>query len=212
MQLTAHRAGNFPEAIPPALAVADVVEFDVHLFRGRLEVRHGKVLWPMSRLWETWAFLPAGTPRPSLGRILQSIPLGAPIWVDLKGFRSRLVRKVLEEVDPRREVTYSARSWWMLNPVRRTREARTMRSVGARWQLWAVQRVRSWGVGDGIVINERFITAEVIERLHRLTPTIVTWNATTLARAVELAGFGVSGLIVDDLGLIDDIDTAVHDR
>ena len=53
----AHRAGNSLERLAGAGAVADVVEADVHLFRGRLEVRHAKTLGPFPRLWERWYLL-----------------------------------------------------------------------------------------------------------------------------------------------------------
>ena len=52
MELVAHRAGNDPAAMADALAVADTLELDVHLLRGRLDVRHSKVIWPFRIYWE----------------------------------------------------------------------------------------------------------------------------------------------------------------
>ena len=41
----AHRAGNTPDLLTAALADgADLVEADVHLYRGRLEIRHTKTM------------------------------------------------------------------------------------------------------------------------------------------------------------------------
>ncbi len=53
----AHRAANSAAALAAVGPGVDVVEADVHLFRGRLEVRHAKTLWPSSVLWERWYLL-----------------------------------------------------------------------------------------------------------------------------------------------------------
>ena len=51
VELVAHRAGNVTSSIASALDAADTVELDVHLFRGRIEVRHAKVIWPFRIHW-----------------------------------------------------------------------------------------------------------------------------------------------------------------
>jgi glycerophosphoryl diester phosphodiesterase len=49
----AHRAANDPDALAAAAAAgADLAEGDVHLRRGRLEVRHAKSLGPLPWHWE----------------------------------------------------------------------------------------------------------------------------------------------------------------
>jgi hypothetical protein len=65
-ELIAHRVGNSLEEVAAAAGRADLVEIDVHLFRGRLEVRHAKVLWPTAILWEQWELVPRPT---SAGRV-----------------------------------------------------------------------------------------------------------------------------------------------
>jgi glycerophosphoryl diester phosphodiesterase len=208
VELIAHRAGNLAELVEPAVAVADVVELDVHLFRNRLEVRHAKVLlWPFSRLWEKWELLERETPRPSLAAILDHVPDDVHLWFDLKGFTTRLPRAIHRLVGDREPVTYSSRAWWVLGWVRRHTAARTMKSVGNRWQRWLVTRTHFGGDAHGIVIHERLLHDGWLARLHEVTPTVFAWAVHDLARAEELIDAGVAGLILDDLELIQTLRT-----
>jgi glycerophosphoryl diester phosphodiesterase len=204
VELIAHRAGNEPHLIAPAQLVADTIELDVHLFRGELEVRHAKVLWPFAVFWEKWELVPEA-PRPLLTTILGAAPDDAHLWFDLKGITGRLPKHVLADVGDRRPITMSCRSWWALRSARRTTGIRTFRSVGTRWQLWVVQRVRFSGEDDGIAMHERYASHDVLARLHRRTPNVVVWAVEDLDRALELHEMGVSGIIADDLALLDQL-------
>jgi glycerophosphoryl diester phosphodiesterase len=202
VELIAHRAGNLAELVAPALTVADGVELDVHLFRNRLEVRHAKILvWPFARLWEKWHLLPPHAPRPALAEILAAMPPGTALWFDLKGYTSRLPRATHAAAGDRADATYSTRQWWLLRWVRRNTSARTMRSVGSRWQRWLVTKVRFHGPADGIVIAERLLQDGWTERLRARAPVLVAWGVADRARADELVAAGVDGLILDDLEL-----------
>lgn len=207
VELIAHRAGNSPQTIGAAIEVAEVVEIDLHLFRGRLEVRHEKVVWPLEIYWEKWEIVSDVEP-PSLSTILDAAPPGSHLWLDLKGFTSRLARSVLAEVGDRRPLTASTRNWWTLKPMRRAPGVRTFRSVGSRWQLWIALRFGVGSTGDGIVMHERFADTVTVGRLLRFTPDVVVWAVEDLDRALELDAMGVAGVIVDDLGLI----AAIADR
>lgn len=202
MELIAHRAGNLAELVAPAMTVADGVELDVHLFRNRLEVRHAKILvWPFARLWEKWTLLPADAPRPTLDEILGSMPTGTALWFDLKGYTTRLPRATRAVAGDRPRTTYSTRQWWILGWVRRNTTARTMRSVGSRWQRRLATKVRFHGPTDGIAIHERLLHDGWTERLRARAPVLVAWGVVDRARADELAAAGVDGLILDDLEL-----------
>ena len=201
VELIAHRAGNEPQSIGPALAVADAIELDLHQFRGRLEVRHAKALWPFAVFWEKWELVP-GVVRPPLREILEATPADTHLWFDVKGFTQRVPRRLIRELGPRRPITVSCRSWWALRSVRRLADVRTFRSVGNRWQLWLVQRVRFADACDGIVMHERFASHEVLSGLRRLTPNIVVWAIDDVERALALRDLGVRGVIVDDLGVL----------
>ena len=178
----------------------------MHLYRNRLEVRHAKLLlWPFARLWEKWELLGSDAPRPSLDAILEHVPDGVHLWFDLKGFTTRLPRAVHRTIDrddgERFQVTYSCRAWWVLGWVRRHTAARTMKSVGNRWQRWLVTRTGFDGA-HGVVIHERLLDDGWLGRLRALTPTVVAWGVHDLARAEELIDAGITGLILDDLALI----------
>jgi glycerophosphoryl diester phosphodiesterase len=65
--IVAHRAGNDLELLRRAERVRPrLIEADVHLYRGRLEVRHLKTLGPLPVLWDRWYLAPAGGPRRAL--------------------------------------------------------------------------------------------------------------------------------------------------
>ena len=204
MELIAHRAGNLVELVAPAVAIADAIEVDVHLFRNRVEVRHAKlVLWPFARLWEKWELLPRDAPRPPVATIVDAVPPHVHVWFDLKGFTTRLPRAVHRAAGDRPALTYSSRRWWVLGWVRRHTSARTMKSVGNRFERWLVTRTR-FGAGDvhGIVVHERLLHGDWLARLQAAAPTVIAWGVDDRARADALARAGVSGLILDDLELI----------
>lgn len=202
VELIAHRAGNEHPLIEPALAVADAIELDVHTFRGRIEVRHSKALWPFAVYWERGVgVLPGEDPLP-FASILAALPGGAHLWVDLKGFTGRFTERVLGELGDRRPLTMSSRSWWTLRPARRRVDVRTFRSVANRFQLWLALRLTH---PDGIVMHERFATPEHLDRLRRRCESLAVWAVDDLDRAVELLDLGVTALIIDDVDLIDAI-------
>lgn len=202
-ELVAHRAGNEPERVVPAVAVADAIELDLHLLRGRLDVRHSKVIWPLRVYWERGhGLLPDQRP-PAFDEIVAVVPADTHLWVDLKGFTGRLARRAVGRLDgrPAASCTMSCRSWWALGPARRA-GARTFRSVGNRAQLWLALRVQH---PDGVVMHERFATAEVVERLHDRCARLAVWGVEDRARAEAIERLGIGTMIVDDLDLIADL-------
>ena len=197
MEVIAHRAGNDPDLIVPALDVADAVELDVHLLRGRLEVRHSKAIWPFRRYWERGIGLLSDEHPVGLDAILAAAPADARLWIDLKGFSGRFTRRVLREVGDRPAITMSSRSWWVLRPARRA-GVRTYRSVGNRAQRWLALRLRHPG---GVVMHERLATPGTIDRLRARCSGIAVWAIEEPRRAAELRELGIVAVIVDDLDL-----------
>ena len=66
--MIAHRAGNDPAHARSAWeAGADLIEADVWLYRGRLEVRHTKTMRGLPLLWDRWSLAPGWGPRLLLG-------------------------------------------------------------------------------------------------------------------------------------------------
>lgn len=206
MELVAHRAGNDPARLVRAVEVADAVELDVHLLRGRLDVRHVKVIWPLRVYWERGEGFVGEHHPPALGDIVGAAPDGTHLWIDLKGFTGRLAQRVLRELERRRSqtstdmstCTMSCRSWWALRPARRA-GLRTFRSIGNRAQLWVALRLRH---PDGVVMHERFATPDVVDRLRDRCTRLAVWGVDDRPRADAIEGLGIATVILDDLDLI----------
>ncbi len=199
--IIAHRAGNDPSAVEAALRVADVIECDVHLHRGRVEVRHEKVIRPTSRLWERWYLLPAGTSVSSIDEILAAVPPTVPLMLDLKCFTRRAARRIRRAVPEDRPLLVSSRSWWVLPVFGDRPGALMLRSCGNRLQLRAVTMVPGLGDRVGVVVHNRLLDASAIGVIRAKTPQLFSWAVETIERGRQLAADGVTGLIVDDLGL-----------
>ena len=196
VQFVAHRAGNDPQRSADAIAAADAIEIDVHLWHGRLEVRHAKRLWILQRLWEQWELLPTDTKVPSFDEALEALPPSVPVMVDLKGWSPRLVDRVRESIGESRSLIASARGWWLLPRFRDRPHTTTLRSIGTNWQLWLALRINSGG--NGVVVHERLLGADITRRLVAKYTDVFTWNVHTAERAESLVGLGVRGLILDD--------------
>jgi glycerophosphoryl diester phosphodiesterase len=203
--VVAHRAGNQLDRLREAerLGVA-LVEADVRLFRGRPEIRHLKTVGPLPLYWDRWSIASPFRRPLVLGELLAATRPETELMLDLKGRDTRLaaiVRTELEPYVPERRFTVCARSWELLEafvdlPVRR------FASVGSRRQLRALlKRYAERGV-DGVSIHERLLDARVIADLRVIAGLVLTWPVNAPARAHELVGLGVDGLISDQAGLI----------
>ena len=96
------------------LAGADVIECDIHAYRGRLEVRHLKTAGPLPFLWDRWELASAAAPRLGLEELLDAGARGATFMLDLKGRRvstGRAVARLLREVSADRDLFVCGRYW-----------------------------------------------------------------------------------------------------
>jgi glycerophosphoryl diester phosphodiesterase len=210
--LVAHRAAEDVSNLRAARDVADLVEIDVHLFRGRLEARHAKVLWPFAIRWDRWHFVPAGSPRPMIDEIVQSVDLDTHLWLDLKGFDRRLSSEVVAVISDRLHTTVSSRSWWILPRQGRYQNLRVVHSVGSRLQLWALRR-RAPGSVEAVAINRRLVDAGSMAALRRVTSTVFVWGVHDVAEGLRAVEAGADGLIVDGIETIAHLrDRLVRDR
>ncbi len=199
--IVAHRAGNKVESVLPALDRADAIELDVHVLRGRVEVRHEKVLRPTRRLWERWYLLPPGTKAVAIESILEAVPENAPLLVDLKCFTRTAARRIRQSIPEDRAVIVSCRSWWVLHAFGDRANTLALRSCGNRTQMRLATLIPGLGETHGIVAHNRLLNDETIARALAHSPLLFTWAVETLDRGRELAGKGLTGLIVDDLAL-----------
>ena len=202
--VVAHRAGNDLARLQEAerLGVA-LVEADVRLWRGRLEVRHLKTAGPLPILWDRWRLANPFAPRLQLRELLDGAHADTSLLLDLKGRDPRLGELVLDALRGR-SVTVCARSPRLLEPFARLEHVRVFQSLGSRRQLEAHLRNAGTLRLDGVSIHERLLDERVVAELRRHGTTVITWPVNTLRRAHELARLGVHGLISDDPAALTD--------
>jgi glycerophosphoryl diester phosphodiesterase len=196
----AHAGANTLEALAGAGERADVVEADVHLFRGRLEVRHAKTLGPVRILWERWYLLPRDTPRVTLEDVLAAVGPQVDLMLDLKGRDPRMAGAVLDaarEVVDARGLILSARAWRTADRLLGTPGVRTLHSVGNARQLRALLRRYRPGSLEGVSVHRRLLTPATASALRERAPWLWSWPVDDPADARALAGWGVTGFISD---------------
>jgi hypothetical protein len=199
--VVAHRAGNHVELLRAAEEFGvRVVEADIRLFHGRLEVRHLKTVGPIPLLWDRWALGAPWRPRLVLRDLLAATREDTELMLDLKGSRRRLAALVVNELAPyldERPFTICARSAALLEPFEGL-PVRRVRSVGSPRQLRSLLRGGERFRLDGISIHERLLDARVVGELRTLADLVLTWPVNGLDRAAQLIAAGVDGLITDD--------------
>jgi glycerophosphoryl diester phosphodiesterase len=199
--VVAHRAGNHVELLRAAEeAGVAVVEADVRLFRGRLEVRHLKTVGPIPLLWDRWKLAAPWRRRLLLGDVLEATHEDTELMLDLKGWRGRLAELVVGELAPylgERRFTVCARSAALLEPFEGL-PVRRVQSVGSLRQLRSLCSGTERSRLDGIAAHERLLDARVVAELRTLADLVLTWPVNGLDRAAELVAAGVDGLITDD--------------
>lgn len=196
--VVAHRAGNDLARLQQAeqLGVA-LVEADVRLWRGRLEVRHLKTAGPLPILWDRWRLANPFAPRLELRDLLAGARPETELLLDLKGRDRRLAELVLDALPRDRRITICARDGRLLEPFAGREHVRLFQSVGSRRQLRAFLRRVDGLVLDGVSIHERLLDERVVAELRRRSSIVISWPVNTLQRAHELALLGVHGMISD---------------
>ncbi len=188
---------------------ADVIELDVWLHRGRLEVRHEKTMWVVPLLWDRWKIAPGWTPRLHLDESLREIGDGpAALMLDLKGNDLRLPAAALAAVTAsgtRRRIVVCSQNWRMLDAITARNGVGVWYSIGKRWRLRAVLEGRDRPRGDGISIHQKFLDTPTISALRAVAPTIVTWPVNDEARLRALVELGVAGMITDEASIIETV-------
>ena len=197
--VVAHRAGNSLVRLQDAerLGVA-LVEADIRLWRGRLEVRHLKTVGPLPILWDKWRLENPFAPRLQLRDLLVEARPETQLLLDLKGRNRRLAELVRDTLPSDRPVTVCARSRGLLEPFADSDHVRLFQSVGSRRQLRSLLRAADGVVLDGVSIHERLLDERVVEALRGLGAVVMSWPVNSLERAAELARLGIHGLISDD--------------
>jgi glycerophosphoryl diester phosphodiesterase len=199
--VVAHRAGNDLGLLRRAEGARPrLIEADVHLYRGRLEVRHLKTLGPLPLLWDRWYLVSRRTPRLELAALLAGAGSGTALMLDLKGRDRRLPREVASELARRQSgaaVTVCSRTWRLLEPFHDVPGVRVVHSVGSRRQLRALRRRFAGRRLAGISIHQRLLDPATVSDLRARAELIVTWPVVTVEEARRLGAWGVDGVITE---------------
>jgi glycerophosphoryl diester phosphodiesterase len=197
----AHRSGNDLAGLHRAQQLGlTVVEADLHLYAGRIEVRHLKTLGPLPLLWDRWKLAAPWTPRLRFAALLAAVRPGTELMLDLKGRDARLTKLVateLAEHAPGTPVTVCARHWPLLDAAAVIPGARPVHSVGARHQLQALRRRFEGRMLHGVSIHRKLLDAATVWDLRRRAELVLTWPVQTREQVRELVGWGVQGLITE---------------
>jgi glycerophosphoryl diester phosphodiesterase len=199
----AHRAGNQLDLLASSLSTgADLVEADVHLYRGRLEIRHTKTMGPLPWLWDRWYVVSARLPRLSLGEVAAQLPTERRLMLDLKGWQPWLGRRVaaaMAVAAPRVPYVVCSRHWQMLDAFDDLDHVDVVHSVRSRSELKRLPRRlaghRSWGVA----VHRDLLPRMDVPSLLRTVDVLLTWPVNTVDALEEVARYGVTGVISDGL-------------
>ncbi len=212
----AHRYGNGLRQLRQAEdAGADLVEADVWLCRGQLEVRHSKTMGPVPLLWDRWSLEPASRPRLGLAALVQAAAPGTELMLDLKGTAAGLPGAVLgemERVAPGRSYAVCSQGWELLTPFEPLAHVRVVHSVGNGRALRDVLNRLSGKAHHAISINQKLLDAALVRELRQAAPMGMTWPINSLERLARVRNWGVTGAISDRLAIVRTIVGARGDR
>lgn len=207
--LVAHRGGNDLARLKMAEALGvDLVETDVWLHRGRLEVRHEKTAGPLPVLWDRWSLTPGWTPRFELADLLHLAEPETVLFLDLKGWSRRLPEQVLaalEEHAPGRPYAVSSRDWALLDPFVGRPEASVFFSVGNPRQYNAIMARLERDGPLAVSIHARLLDQRSVQCLTSRGGRVLPWHVTSLAHAQRLLAWGADGVNADDLRILRDL-------
>jgi glycerophosphoryl diester phosphodiesterase len=203
--LIAHRAGNDPVQLRAAEAIgADVVEADLHLWRGRLELRHLKTAGPLPLYWDRWALAPPWRRFGSVEELLAAADPETVLMLDLKGSdpaAARMLSAALEHAARAAPVIVSARAWPLLGEIDPAL-ARRIGSAARPQQLDALIAHASERPLDGASLHLRLLEGGRLDALRAHAPMLMTWPVNRRNEAERATALGVTGLISDELALL----------
>lgn len=203
VELIAHRAGNHSAGVEPVRALADTIELDVRLERGRMVVRHPRRIWFTTRLWEPWRLLPRDATALRYDDAIGPVGGGLGLWIDCKGFSRQLPDRAVRAAragDPSgsRRLTVSSKAWWALASVAHDEDIRVIRSVSNRWELFLLRRLPSRIDIDGVVARSDLLDGRLVRELKQRYDLVFSWSIPDVAIGSQLTAWGVDGLIIDD--------------
>jgi glycerophosphoryl diester phosphodiesterase len=203
----AHRSGNSVAGLRRALdAGVDLVEADVHAYRGALEVRHHKNLGSR-HLWDRWELVPrADFVRVELVELLDELAADDRLMIDLKGLRRGLapaVAAALRTSSAGVPLTVCTKHWWMLDafdpPVRR------VLSASNRMALSRLLRRLAVTPAYGVSLRLNLLTSALVRELKTRTDVVMAWPVDTADALSKARTIGVDAVISKNLELLAEI-------
>lgn len=201
----AHRAGNSLAGLHAANTLGvDVIECDVHEFRGRLEVRHLKTAGPLPFLWDRWELVAGSAPRLGLAELLEANLHGTTFMLDIKGRRTSAARSVatlLHEGGHHRSVLVCGRWWPSIDALAELDYVRPVLSARNRAELGRLlTRLASAPPGSthGVSVHRSLLDEFVVAELHRNVEVVMTWPINDVESLDTALRIGVTGIISDE--------------
>lgn len=196
----AHRAGNDLDTLRSALeAGADLVEADVHAYRGRLEIRHHKTLGPWW-LWERGELV-RRRKVPEIQELLVAAADDPRLMLDLKGIHPRLAPRLAAAL-PDAPITVCTQHWWMLSAFRDLPNVRPVLSAGSRRGLRRLRSRLRRRPAYGVCVHRRLLTPRLVTELRRNAEVVFTWPVDTPDALADAHRLEVDGLIGKNLDIL----------
>jgi hypothetical protein len=204
--IVAHRGGESPEALRASLATgADLVEVDVHFFRGGLELGHAR---PIGPLLVDGLRIRRHRGRRSLADVVAALGGEDRLMLDLKGSTAQVgaeVAQVIAQHAPGSALTVCTQVWSMLDPleppVRRVLSAGTRRELAALRARLA-RPARPGESAFGVSVRLKLLTPEVVAELAARVERVMAWTITTPGQLARARSLGVGALIGPDVALL----------
>jgi hypothetical protein len=200
----AHRAGNSLAGLHQANALGvDVVECDVHEYRGRIEVRHLKTAGPLPFLWDRWELASASAPRLGLAELLAAGRQDVTFMLDLKGRRSASARSVAELIHAEghhRDLLVCGRHWPSVDAVSvlpYVRPVLSARTQGELARLVRLLETESGVLPAGLSVHRSLLDAATVSRLRTRVDLLMTWPVNDVITLDRMIDIGVSGIVSD---------------
>lgn len=204
----AHRAGNNLHDLERALAAGvDAIECDLWHHHGRLALRHERKLPALPVLYDRWYIRWAwGVLR--LRDLLRETRGRCELFIDIKSSTPRAADAVLElyrdNAARMPAAMVSSRQWKLLDRVARAKtDMRMFYSIGRERDVDLLLTTAGDGThGAGVSIRHTLLSRETIEKLHGAGLLVYAWTVNSRRRGEELLGWGVDGLIADNLDVL----------
>ena len=193
MLAIAHRSGNTVAGLREALDLGvDLVEADVHAYRGVLEMRHHKNLGPR-HLWDKWELVARRDfLQVELSELLDELGDDPRLMIDLKGIRPRPRPCGLRGVADACAGGAVHGLHQAVGDARRVRPPRSHGAVGGQPQVAdAAAAPARCQPAYGVSVRLRLLTPELVAELRDRTEVVMAWSVDTPEALAHARALGV---------------------